>query len=263
MTAARAWSGFLSAVPGETGALLHGADLVTGDSAASLAGAAQDAAVIVVNSSDLLRVLPRLRARHQELPLLVVGYVDASALMTAAEQWPGPLEHVLDHSEAAAVIRRLSATPALEVISSSLQARIRSPEASPVLRSAVRRLCNQRFPSEPDALEHTRDGYRGVVRTIRQLASLVGAKPDYVSAQFRRVGLRPSQTVRWVAALHAVVLFSEHLRWSPVATRLGFSEVSAWTHFCRSISGLSPRQLVRRNWRQLLHMAVASFSQSR
>ncbi|MBN1612444.1 MAG: helix-turn-helix transcriptional regulator, partial [Polyangiaceae bacterium] len=126
---------------------------------------------------------------------------------------------------------------------------------SAILRSALRKLAEQQPPRESDVVELNE--IEGAVRaTVVRLAASLGAKPDYVSRLFQVAGLRANAVVRWYTVLHGLVLFSEHLKWMVVARRLGFSDLSGWSHFCDRLTGAGPAELVQHRWGDILSRAV-------
>ncbi len=127
------------------------------------------------------------------------------------------------------------------------------PPPAPLLCAAIRTFLDQRpFVSHRTSTQST-PGQITFRRTVTSMAASVGCSTGYLRSMARAAGINLQAFVRWGTLLHAATQFLPgDQTWTDIARRLGFSSLSAFSHFCVRTSGMGPRGLEKRPWRELL-----------
>lgn len=106
------------------------------------------------------------------------------------------------------------------------------------LSVAQRKLVTLKFPQDRRLSQLTKEAY---LLTLKQLAQQVGASEKTIARIFlRETGLSFQQWRKQWRYLRALELLSLYNKVSPVAEALQFSSDSAFIHFFKSITGITP-----------------------
>ena len=149
---------------------------------------------------------------------------------------------ILDAEEAELprIVEQLWASNWYRALGSRLDGQLRD---SPILARAVQLAFEQRPPVPGEVRRRRAQGQPVFVRNVRDAAAWMGCHPDYLTRTARAKGFPLSDVLRWVTVLQGVVLYRPPwTRWHEIATRLGFRDPSAWTHFVRRLTGMTPSE---------------------
>lgn len=126
-----------------------------------------------------------------------------------------------------------------------------------ILRAGIRFLVRQPLLPEVEAVEALARGEVVFVRSVADLAERLGCSPQLLRRQAKEAGIRLAVLVRWATVLQALGAYGPGSSpWSSVAPRLGFSDVTALSHFFKRTTGERPRALAAHPWRVLVVRAL-------